>query len=94
MRRKEVDYVTETYFTKHEDLEYTVTYVMEVYCVRPGTYSAKAEDPDEYYGVYEYRLFEIESVEVYDEKTEEVIYLDDIPVWLEYEVEREVESFY
>jgi hypothetical protein len=94
MRRKEIDYVTETYFTTDENLEYTVTYVMEVYCVRAGTYSVKAEDPEEFYGVYEYRLFEIESVEVYDEKTEEMTYLEDIPVWLKYEVEREVESFY
>lgn len=93
MRNRDPEITTEYFNTEYQGIEYIVTYELACYCIRPGNYSSRAADPDEYYGEYHYELLDITNIEAYDPKTDESWDLDDVPVWIEEQVESIVDSY-
>ena len=93
MRNQEAEITDQYYVTTKKNIEYSVMYQMAAVCVRKGTYSSIAEDPDEYYGEYRYSLVDIYSVEAYDPKTDESWELTNIPPWIYKEVQDEIDSY-
>ncbi|WMM95569.1 hypothetical protein CRP143_gp4 [Roseobacter phage CRP-143] len=58
--------------------DFTVMVEVRTYCIRQGTYSSRAEDPEEYYGTYESE-YEIIAAETYDDELED---------WVEFDVDK------
>lgn len=93
MYSKEPETFTETYIIEKDGIEYSVIYKINKHCIRPGNFSSIAEDPDEYYGEYQYSYEGIVSVEAYNSKKDIEWELKNIPNWIEHEVEKQVEEY-
>lgn len=76
------DYAPEPYETEQHEVEidveegfFTVLVQVNTYCIRKGTYSSRATDPEEYYGQYE-TDYEILSAEKYDDELDDFVEFD------------------
>ena len=80
-------YETETEYTTIEaddGMVYEVTLTVTKVCIREGTYSQAALDPDEYYGEWEVYA-DVIGADVYDSNTDDEaqwVDVDDLPLWV------------
>mgnify|MGYP005989507371 CR=1 FL=1 len=58
--------------------EFNVLVEVRTYCIRRGTFSPIASDPEEYYGIFE-TAFEVIECDKYDEKEGD---------WVEYDIDK------
>lgn len=71
-----------------DGIMWSVDYTYCITCIREGNYSSAALDPDEYFGIFEYNLYSIDSV--YDSEND--IELEDCPQWIHTIVEDHVDN--